>query len=418
MWTRLHLSRISWSLVDQGVVSGGTFLLNVLLARGLPAGEYGVFALLFGGMLTLQLLNTTLVVHPLSVRLVTAAPEDRPRLLTASLVLIAGISLGMAALLALVLALLGVPELILPALACFLTWQFQEGARRGLLSAFRFRAATLGDAVSYLGQAGVVLGLAASGMLTLTGALYGMAATSALGAAWQILQLDLRHSGPLQLRTTVLDYLSIGGGWALGNGLLLHGRSQILLWGLAASSGAAAVASFQAALNLVNVTGPILLSLCSIIPPTASHARARGLAEAWRASRVYAVLMAPLVLAYAAVVIAAPETMLWLLYGSQSDYLGLSTALRLLIIATLLGYAADVVAAFLHGVSAVHLAFQIAVIGAVATVVIAPPLIGTLGLIGVCLTHIGANLARLVASWIVLSRLIGGTAAAPATGSA
>jgi len=418
MWTRLHLSRISWSLVDQGVVSGGTFLLNVLLARGLPAAEYGVFALLFGGMLTLQLVNTTLVVHPLSVRLVTAAPADRPRLLTASLLMIAGISLGLGAVLALVVALLGAPGLVLPALACFLAWQLQEGARRGLLSVFRFRAATLGDAVSYLGQAGVVLGLAASGMLTLTGALYGMAATSALGAAVQLLQLELRRRGPLRLRATVRDYLSIGGGWALGNGLLLHGRSQILLWGLAASSGAAAVASFQAAMNLVNLTGPILLSLCSIIPPTASHARERGLAEAWRASRAYAVMVAPLVLAYAALVIAAPEAMLWLLYGSDSAYLGLSAPLRLLIAATLLAYAADVVASFLHGVSAVHLAFQIAAIGALATLVIAVPLIGTLGLIGICLTHMGANLVRLVASWIVLSRLIGPAPAAPATGSA
>ncbi|MBU8541469.1 MATE family efflux transporter [Falsiroseomonas tokyonensis] len=418
MSIRLHLSRISWSLIDQGVVSGGTFLLNVLLARGLPATEYGVFAMLFGGMLTLQLVNTTQVLHPLSVRLVTAAPADQPRLLTASLVLIAGNSLVLGAMLALVVALLGAPGLVLPALACFVAWQLQEGVRRGLLSVFRFRAATLGDAVSYLGQAGFVLGLSAGGMLTLSGALYGMAATSALGAAGQVLQLKLRHCGPLRLRATVLDYLSIGGGWALGNGLLLHGRAQILLWFLAATSGAAAVASFQAVLNVVNLTGPILLSLCNIIPPTASQARSRGLAEAWRASRVYAVIVAPLVLAFAALVMAVPETMLWLLYGPQSDYLGLSTALRLLIVATLLGYAADVVASFLHGVSAVQLAFQVAIIGAVATLLIAPPLIGPFGLIGICLTHLGANLVRLIASWIVLSRLIGPAPAARAVGSA
>ena len=414
VWSRLHLSRISWSLVDQGLVSGGTFLLNVILARGLSAGDYGVFALLFGGMLTLQLLNTTLIIHPLSVRLVTTNPEDQPRLLTASLILTSVMSLGLGAVLALIVALLGWRELVLPSLACFLLWQVQEGMRRGLLAIFRFQAAALGDAVSYIGQILVVAGLASMDSLTLDDAFYGMAVTSGLAAAGQALQLRLRYRGPLRLRATIADYWSIGGGWALGNGLLLHGRAQILLWGLAITSGAAAVAAFQAVLNVVNLANPIMLSLCNIIPPTASEARSKGLAAAWRAARTYALIAAPPILAYAIIVMAVPETMLWLLYGSNSSYLGLSTVLRLLVLATLLGYAADVVAAFLHGVSAVRLAFLIAAMGAVATAVIAVPLIGLLGVVGLCLTQLGANLARLVTSRIALVRLIGSAPPAPA----
>ncbi len=411
VWSSLHLSRISWSLADQGVVSAGTFLLNVLLVRGLVAEDYGIFALLFGGMLTLQLVNTALVIHPLSVRLVNAASAEVPRLLLASLVLMGLLTLGLAVLLAAIILLLGRPDLVLPSLACFVAWQIQESMRRGLLSAFRFRTAALGDSLSYIGQVVVVAGLSVGGGLTLQAALYGMAATSALAAALQALQLELRITRPLRLAETAADYWSIGGGWALGNGMLLHGRAQLLLWGLAAHAGPAGVAVFQAALNIVNLSNPVMLSLCNIIPPTASQARQGGLAAAWRASRLYAFLAAPPLLAYGIIVVAVPDLMFRLLYGADSPYLEFTMELRLLVLATLLGYAADVVAAFLHGVSAIRLVFFIACIGALTTLVLAVPLIGGFAVIGVCLTHIGANLARLVASWLVLARLIGPTTA-------
>lgn len=414
MWSRARLARVSWSLVDQGLVSGGTFLLNVLLARGLPTSEYGTFALMFGGMLMLQLLNTTLVIHPLSVRLVTTPPADQARLLAASLILTSAMSIGSGAVLALTIVLLGRPELALPALVCFLLWQVQEGMRRGLLASFRFRAAALGDGVSYIGKLAVVFGLASIDSLSLDDAFLGMAATSGLAAMGQALQLRLRYRGPLRLRATVADYWSIGGGWALGNGLLLHGRAQLLLWGLAIASGASAVAIFQAALNVVNLANPVMLALCNIIPPTASETRSKGLAAAWHAVRTYAVIAAPPIVVYAVLVAAAPETVLSLLYGANSEYLGLSTVLELLVVATLLGYAADVVASFLHGVSAVRLAFVIAAIGAAATLVIAVPLIGMLGVVGLCLTHLGANLARILAARVVLVRLIGGAIPYPA----
>lgn len=418
MWNRLHLARISWSLADQGIVSGGTFLVNVLLARGLPSAEYGVFALLFGGLLTLQIINAALLFHPLSVRLIVAREDDRGSLLSASLILLTLLSVCLGAVLSLLLASLGRSDLIPPALACFLLWQIQEGLRRGLLSGFRYRAATVGDAVSYLGQAVVVIGFTLHGSLTLESALYSMAATSALAALVQFLQLDLNSRGQLRLRQTAVDYWSIGGGWSLGNALLLHGRTQLLLFGLAASSGAAAVASFQAAVNIVNLSNPVMLGLCNIIPQTASQASTQGSAHAWRATRAYIFLAMPPILAYSAVLLIAPEQVLSIVYGTGSEYLGMSLAVRLLVVAALVGYAADVVVSFLHGVSAVRLAFFITAIGALATAVLAVPLIGVLGVIGNCLTHIGANVARLVAARQVLVRLLGQTRTSPATTTA
>ena len=41
----LFLNRTVWSLIDQAIVSLGTFLLSITLARNLTSSEYGVFTL-------------------------------------------------------------------------------------------------------------------------------------------------------------------------------------------------------------------------------------------------------------------------------------------------------------------------------------------------------------------------------------
>jgi O-antigen/teichoic acid export membrane protein len=418
MQIRLRLARISWSLADQGIVSGGTFFIHVILARGLSSTDYGIFALLFGGLLTLQVVNAALLFHPLSVRLVVAKESDQGRLLSASLILLAMLTAGLGAMLALMLVVLGRPDLVPPALACFFLGQLQEGLRRSLLSGFRYKAASVGDAVSYLGQAFVVAGLAFHDLLTLEGALYSMAATSAFAAVVQFLQLDFRHNGRFQLRQTAMDYWSIGGGWSLGNALLLQGRAQLLLFGLAASSGAAAVASFQAAINIINLSNPIMLGLCNIIPQTSSQASVQGYAHAWRAARAYVFLATPPILIYSVVLLVAPEAILGVLYGSGSGYLDMSLAVRLLAVAALAGYAADVVVSFLHGVSQVRRAFFITATGALATAVLAVPLIGMMGAIGNCLTHLGANIVRLAAARRVLLQMLGRSSALPVASAA
>src|SRR5829696_8632974 len=58
-----------WTLLDQGSISLGTFLVNIELARELDATEYGTFALLFGVYFLIQLLNAALIFFPLMLRL-------------------------------------------------------------------------------------------------------------------------------------------------------------------------------------------------------------------------------------------------------------------------------------------------------------------------------------------------------------
>src|SRR5215211_1775227 len=87
------LERASWTLVDQCVVSGGNFLLNVLLARQLSQGDYGEFALFLGAIFLLRAVDYSFISYPLSVRLCVTTDGERPRLLGNTAMLTVGLSL-------------------------------------------------------------------------------------------------------------------------------------------------------------------------------------------------------------------------------------------------------------------------------------------------------------------------------------
>ncbi|RKK05378.1 hypothetical protein EBE87_21745 [Pseudoroseomonas wenyumeiae] len=405
------LHRGSWTMADQMVVSGGTFLVNLLLARQLPAAEYGVFAVLLGGMLTLQLPGSALLLYPLSVRLQAMDSKAERAVLMRS-------TLALTLLLAVVLGLVLVPaliafgraELALPALLCFVFWHLQEATRRSLFSTFRHQAAIFGDSISYVGQGLIVIGLGIHGALTLPNVYLGMAATSLLAVGVQWVQLRLPLRGLLPLRRVAAEAWAFGAGWSLVNGILSQLRGQILAWAVAFEGGIAAAAALQAASNVVNMANPLLISLGNIIPQAVARAHRQGPAEAWHAARSYAYLALPFFLGYAALVLAVPEPILRLFYGAGSSYADLATVLRLLVVGALLGYVADIFLSFLHGVVALRLAAFINSVGLLAAVVLAWLLVGQFGLVGGCLMAIGANMARLVACRGALVKIVGSPA--------
>ena len=92
MGAKLLIERASWTLVDQGVVSCGNFLLNVLLARTLSEEDYGEFALFLGAIFILRTIDYSLISYPLSVRLCVASDEERAGLLGNTILLAAALS--------------------------------------------------------------------------------------------------------------------------------------------------------------------------------------------------------------------------------------------------------------------------------------------------------------------------------------
>lgn len=72
-WARRRARWVSWfsksslSVMDQGLVSGSNFVLNVLLARWLRPEQYGAYALAFSIFLLMTAMYQSLVLEPMSV---------------------------------------------------------------------------------------------------------------------------------------------------------------------------------------------------------------------------------------------------------------------------------------------------------------------------------------------------------------
>lgn len=407
MFGLTQLARASWTLADQGVVSLGSFAVNILLARNLPQSEYGAFAIIFAALLLLQVINTTLVFYPLTIRTARAV-EQRSKHIHLSLLLLVGGLIPQSAMIAAGLVAFDEDRLIFPALAWFFAWQLQEYLRRVLFAEFRHSVAIVGDSLSYLGQAVGVAGLAAFGMLDLPKVFLTLAATSVLGALIQSLQVrvDFRSvSATAALASTAKDYWSIGR-WSLAGSLATAMRINMLVWLIGFAAGRLQVAEFQAALNIINVVNPVLVGLCNLIPQTAAQSATSSISRAWRTTAYYATFgFLPTALYYAFLVVS-PAPMLRLLYGGHSEYLAAATAVQILGAAFMLNYVSEMICSFLHGIPAPKIAFNLNLIGTAVTVLAFVPLFIVIGWIAAPVALAIANGMRLLLSVATIKRLI------------
>jgi O-antigen/teichoic acid export membrane protein len=412
MFGRLHLFRVSWTLVDQGVVSLGSFAVNIVLARLLSHADYGVFAVVFALLLMLQVFNTTLIFYPLTIR-IAALVESRDDLIWRTLLLLLITLVPLAITIAAGLIAFGEGRLVMPVLAWFVAWQVQEGLRRILFSEFRHRTAVVGDSVTYLGQAAAVLLLATSGVLSLPLVFLALAAASSLGALIHFFQIGVVFRRPDSIGCTARDYWTIGR-WSLASSLATALRFNALIWLIGLAAGRAQVADFQAAYNIVHVINPVLIGLCNLIPQTAAHAHGNGISSAWRATRHYASIgFLPTVLYYA-FVMASPDTMLRLFYGADSEYLDAARSVQILAAAFVLNYFSEMVCSFLHGINLPRIALHINLAGAVVTILSFFPLVAAFGWTGAAMTLALANGVRLLLSFSTLKRLVYDADARPA----
>ena len=403
---RVLIKRAFWTLVDQSVVSLGNFIINVELARTLPASEYGKFALFLGAIFVFRAIDYSLISYPLSVRLGSAPRSEHGALLANTGLLAAMLALILALLLAIGVVLLGGNDILFAAVACYLFWQAQETTRRCLLADFRYRAAVAGDTISFIGQAVAIALLSWTDLLTLTSALWAMSVTFLAGALVHVSKLEFARPRLAEVKQLASDYISLGK-WSLLNYELVLARVQLFSWTLAAASGAAATASFQAALNIANLMNPIIFGIGNAIPQAAARAHASGgVAGAALVARGYTLFGLVPILVICGGGLLMPKYLLCLLYGNDSPYLNLSFGVQALLVAGVAEYVAEMISKTLLGVERGKLAFKVNVAG-IAAAVFALPLIIPLGVVGACLALAIANLVRLIVAMMAIAWLIG-----------
>lgn len=353
---RSEVSRFSWTLIDQGMVSVGSFFVNIALARMLQPREYGVFAVILATLLLLQIVNAAAVLYPATIRVASDDGGGRDRLIAATLLFVAVTTLVMSLLAAAGMSAFGRARLIPEVVGWFSAWQLQEALRRLLFAEFRYREAMVGDAISYLGQAIGVAALALSGSLTLPAVFIVLGATSLIGAAVQFVQVGVPFHAPRHIVALARDYWKLGS-WSLAGSIAAALRFQGLFWLVGMTSGAADVAVLQAVLNVANVVNPVVTGICNLVPQTVSRALRGGLGAAWEAAKPYAIWGLAPTAGYAALAFVAPELLLRILYGASSPYAGEGLAVRIFAAVIVLNYAGEVAAAFLHGIGEPRLAW-------------------------------------------------------------
>jgi O-antigen/teichoic acid export membrane protein len=394
-----------WSLVDQGVISIGTFLLNLSLARQLDASEYGIFALLLGAYFLAQHFNASLIYYPLMVRVAGREEERRSDLIFTAVAFTAASSLTFSAIVAASLCAFGHPDIASAAALYFVLWQLQDVLRRSLLAEFRYQAAALGDGVTYMGAAAVVALVASYGSLSLVTALVVMTGMCGLAIVIQIIQRLPISWGMTEPRPLLRNFWTHGK-WAFANGLILVVTMQMFPWSLALLQGKIAVAEFQAALNIANVVNPIAFGLSSLILPAVAQAHEHhNIEAAWKAGRKYIVIGATLISLYAVPVMFMPNAALLLFYGPDSPYVNLHLTAAVMVLAVAMNSIADMTSVFFYGIKAAkRLVWMNSVSLGVALLIL--PLAGAGGVLSCALALAAAKCIRLIALWRLVTQML------------
>ncbi len=268
---RTRLATGFWGLFDQGIVSLGNFFTNILLARHLSPSLYGIYGLIFGILLFFNNLHSSLITYPLSVEGSSGDANINREFAWASLIFTAMLSIPLGAAIGFgswAAGLLSVAPWIIGAL---LLWQIQETLRRALMADHRYRDAVLGDAISYLGQAGGIWYLIAASTPSLEKIFFVMALSSAAGAGVQMIQLRIRFRMPPALGPLAKKYWDLGR-WLILNNLVSLVSFQAVPWTLAASFGLGEAAKLLAMGNLLGVTHPAVFGIGNLIVPAAARA--------------------------------------------------------------------------------------------------------------------------------------------------
>lgn len=396
-----------WAFADQGIASLGNFLTAIIAARMLIPREYGIFAILLGGVLFAYGVHSALVTYPLSLRGAVATKESLRSLAGFSLLL--AISLGIL----LGICLVGV-SLAFGRFSSGLCASFamilliaQETLRRALMAHMRFRGALIGDLLSYFGQAAVVLVLGLAGWLSVETAFLAMGTTSLMAAGLQAAQLGIWPLRFERASALIVDYWNLAR-WALLNNVTGVFSLQMFPWLLSLARDASAAASLQALVNVLGVTNPIVFSTVSLIVPAGARAwRDRGIEGVSKIANRYALRGGLFLLPLFAGIFFAPTKILTMFYGQNSLYASLRPELQVLSVAHLTNYAAVVMAAVFSAVEDARATFWVLLASAFGSMLLGVPLVLWKGIWGASVAMCGSALIRVLISKSILARKCG-----------
>ncbi|MBD2388119.1 lipopolysaccharide biosynthesis protein [Cylindrospermum sp. FACHB-282] len=401
----LRQSKAIWSLTDQGIVSLGNFFTNILLARNLPQVDYGNYLLIYGVIIFLNSIHTSIIVYPLSVKGSVADIAELRKLsanylvFTSLLALICSIGVLGSAL------AIGKSHVVPLAVAALLFWQMQETVRRALMSHLRYSEAVWGDGLSYVGQAMLVLFLAQKGWLSIESTFFVIALTSALAALVQSLQLQLKSIDSQSLWNTARVSWNLGK-WNLLGSITAIANIHATPWILAIYHGTGETAAVQAVINILGASNPVIVSTNNLVVPSVAKANLDGGMKAVKQVALkYTIQGGLLLFPFFGLLGLFPRQVLELMYGSNSPYLNLDNVLRLFVLAYTLLYLSQIPSGILGGLEKTKSAF-IGQMGSVtSSLLIGIPLIVQMGAFGAGISSILAAFFRIFINVLQIQKI-------------
>ena len=260
------------TLCDQALVSGVNFLTGVLLARFMGIAEFGRFSLLWMLVLFFSSFQYAMIISPM----MSIGPKQNPDAQNAyfGAVLVQQISFLIVNAL-LLIALLPVADhcfpnwhlhgLTGPIIAATLAYQAQEFLRRYCYTRKRLPAALLNDAISYLGQLGLLLALFFSGHADTAQVLWMIALSSLAAVGVGLFEFKgLRFKAGEQ--RSVLHRHWHFSKWLTASNLMTWVSGNFLMLTAGAVLGTSAAGVLKACQNILGITHILFNALANLVP--------------------------------------------------------------------------------------------------------------------------------------------------------
>jgi O-antigen/teichoic acid export membrane protein len=310
------------ALLDQGVISGGNFLMIVLVSRATSAHDLGSYTLLMGLLLLAAAVQDAAISTTFLVRKPELGPADQAGCAGAFLLMSCAFSACCAAAACAAWAWFeptapGRPA-VGAAILAFLVPAFllREHLRRYEFAYLRMNSALLLDAVAITIQFGLVGWFLLKGELSLPACLLAVAIGN--GSAVLLGAFRRRNSFALpRLRAAISDVVSLSG-WVLLALALFVVTLQVMPWLVAARLGLEAAGVYGACMALAGLGNPLLTGIINTMMPIAAAAfSAKGAPAVLDALRRDAILLALVTGFIALITIAAASDLLTLVFGSR-----------------------------------------------------------------------------------------------------
>ncbi len=391
-----------WAVLDQSVVSLGTFLTSLALARSIAPELYGTFVLIVALILFLNSLQSALVAYPLILRGSLSTITEFRSLATSAVAIGSLLGFFMGCALASICApVYGASVAACAGLALFF-WQLQQIARNVFIAQSYYRGAVPGDVVSSVSQVAFVWILLEKSGLSIASIFAAIALSSFLGLCLQASQLPFHRLDSKKLANTTRDFWHVGR-WNFFAAITVGLVSPMLLLSLSSFHGTYEVAGYQAVANVLGASHPVMLSIAGLIIPVATVANSVGsirdarLAAMKRSSFLVAVL-----LPFFAILLVFPSQVLNIVYGGESPYSSLVVPLRLLVIAYVFFFVANVACSILNGIERPGGTLVAQGVSLGVAIIIGIPLSASFGVSGASL-----GIATTFAAWSVAAWMLG-----------